>query len=124
VGTSNIFFVIDGELVTPPLTGTLLGGITRDSVIKLARYWNIPVAERPISMDEILAAHAGGRLEEVFASGTAAVVSPVGQIWYRGQEYVINGGSIGKLTERLYYEILDIQYGRKEDPFGWRLKIA
>jgi branched-chain amino acid aminotransferase len=124
VGTSNIFFVIDGELVTPPLTGALLGGITRDSVIKMARHWNVTVSERLITIDEIIAAQADGRLQEVFASGTAAVVSPVGQIYYRGHEYVINGGGIGQLTEKLYYEIQDIQYGRKDDPFGWRIKIV
>lgn len=124
VGTSNIFFVIKDELITPPLTGALLGGITRDSVIHIAKHWGIPVAERLISMDEIMSAEANGSLQEVFASGTAAIVSPVGHIFYQGKEHTINGGKTGVLTEKLYNEILQIQYGRKEDPFGWRLKIA
>jgi len=124
VGTSNVFFVIGEELITPPLAGTILAGITRDSVIQLARHWGLPVSERPISMDEILAAAAQGTLKEAFASGTAAIVSPIGQISYRGQEYMINGGKTGPLTEKLYQEILQIQYGEKEDPFGWRVKIA
>jgi len=123
VGTSNIFFMIDDELVTPPLTGSILPGVTRDSVIQLARHWGINVSERPLSMDEILAAHAKGTIRDCFASGTAAIVSPVGQIYYKGKEFVINKGEIGKLTQRLYNEILQIQYGEKDDPFGWRVKI-
>jgi branched-chain amino acid aminotransferase len=124
VGTSNVFFVLGNELVTPPLAGTILAGITRDSIIRLAEHWGIPVAERPIAMDEIIEAAARGTLKEAFASGTAAIVSPIGQIYYRGREHIINGGKTGPLTERLYTEILRIQYGEKEDPFGWRVKIS
>ncbi len=124
VGTSNMFFVIGEELITAPLTGTILPGITRDSVIQLAKNWKVKVAERRLSMDEIMAAIANGTLREAFASGTAAIVSPVGQIYYRGKEHLIGGGKTGNLTERLYNEILQIQYGQKEDPFGWRIKIA
>ena len=124
VGTSNIFFIIGDELITPALSGAILGGITRDSVIQMARHWGISVTERPLSMDEIMDASTRGTLKEVFASGTAAVVSPVGQIYYKGEEHLINGGRIGALTERLYNEILQIQYGKREDPFGWRMKIA
>jgi branched-chain amino acid aminotransferase len=124
VGTSNIFFVIGDELITPPLSGTILPGITRDSVIRLAKSWGVKVTEKSLSMDEIIAAQGGGSLKEVFASGTAAIVSPVGQINYRGDVYVISGGNIGSMTRRLYNDILQIQYGRKEDPFGWRVKIT
>jgi branched-chain amino acid aminotransferase len=124
VGTSNMFFIIDNELITAPLTGTILPGVTRDSVIRLAKSWGVTVAERRLSMDELMAAIANGSLQEAFASGTAAIVSPVGQICYRGKEYVIGSGKTGKLTERLYNEILQIQYGQKDDPFGWRIKIA
>ncbi|MBN1615303.1 MAG: branched-chain amino acid aminotransferase [Deltaproteobacteria bacterium] len=124
VGTSNIFFVIGEELITPALSGAILGGITRDSVIHMAKHWGVPVIERAVSMDEIMDAAARGTLKEIFASGTAAIVSPVGQIYYQDKEHVINGGRIGTLTERLYNEILQIQYGMKEDPFGWRVKIA
>jgi len=123
VGTSNIFFLIDDELITPPLTGSILPGVTRDSVITLARHWGISVSERPLSMDEILDAQAGGTLQDCFASGTAAIVSPVGHIYYKGTEYPINGGKVGELCQRLYDEILGIQYGEKEDLFGWRVKL-
>jgi branched-chain amino acid aminotransferase len=124
VGTSNMFFVIGDELITAPLAGTILPGITRDSVIQLAKSWGVKVSERRLSMDEVMSAMAGGTLQEAFASGTAAIVSPVGQIYYRGKEHAIGGGKTGPLTERLYNEILQIQYGMKDDPFGWRVKIA
>jgi branched-chain amino acid aminotransferase len=124
VGTSNIFFVIGNELITPPLSGSILPGVTRDSVIRIAKSWGITVSERPLSMDEILAASAQGTLKEVFASGTAAIVSPVGQMFYRGNLHIISEGKIGTMTERLYNEILQIQYGEKEDPFGWRIRIG
>jgi branched-chain amino acid aminotransferase len=124
VGTSNMFFVIGEELITAPLAGTILPGVTRDSVIQLARSWGVKVAERRLAMGEIMSAMANGTLREAFASGTAAIVSPVGQIRYREKEYLIADGKTGNLTERLYNEILQIQYGQKEDPFGWRIKIA
>ena len=124
VGTSNMFFLIGDELITAPLAGTILPGVTRDSVIRLAKHWGLKVAERRLSMDEVMAAMADGTLREAFASGTAAIVSPVGQIRYRGKEYLIGGGKTGKLTERLYNEIIQIQYGEKDDPFGWRVKIT
>ncbi len=124
VGTSNMFFMIGDELITAPLTGTILPGITRDSVIQLAKSWGIKVSERKLSMDEVMDAMAAGTLREAFASGTAAVVSPVGHIYYRGAEHAINGGKTGALTERLYNEILQIQYGTKDDPFGWSMKIS
>jgi len=124
VGTSNVFFVIGDELITPPLGGTILPGVTRDSVIRIARSWGVPVNERPISIDEVLSAQADGSLKEAFASGTAAIVSPIGQFFYKGRESVINEGKVGALTEKLYNEILQIQYGEKEDPFGWRIKVT
>lgn len=123
VGTSNVFFLIGDELVTPPLGGSILPGVTRNSVIQIARSWNIPVSERPVSMDEILDTSSNGRLKEAFASGTAAIVSPIGEISYRKRPIIINEGKTGKLTEKLYNEILQIQYGEKDDPFGWRVPV-
>ena len=124
VGTSNIFFLIGDELITPPLSGSILSGVTRDSIIRLAKHWGIKVSERPLSIDKILDACSDGTLRDCFASGTAAIVSPIGQIYYKGREHVINEGRTGELTEKLYNEILQIQYGEKEDPFGWRVKIS
>ena len=125
VGTSNVFFRIADELITPPLTGgAILAGITRDSVIQIARRWGIAVTERPLAMEEILDEASRGRLQEAFASGTAAIVSPIGHFFYKGKEHAVNGGNAGPLTEKLYNEILGIQYGEKEDPFGWRVKIS
>lgn len=81
------------------------------------------MSERPLAIDEILAALTAGTLREVFASGTAAIVSPVGQMFYKGVDYIVNERKIGPLTQKLYDEIQQIQYGEKEDPFGWRIRI-
>jgi branched-chain amino acid aminotransferase len=124
VGTSNIFFYLHEKLITPPLEGTILPGITRDSVLSLAQDWGIKVSERQISIDEVLDGCKSGSLKEMFATGTAAVVSPVGEISYKGTDYRVGNGSTGKLSERLYEEIIGIQYGRKADPFGWLVRIA
>lgn len=119
VGTMNIFFLIDGELVTPPLSGTILPGITRDSVLALTRAWGMKVSERPISIDEVIEAARTGKLEEAFGSGTAAVVSPVGKLSYRGTEHVINGGRSGPLALRLFDHLSRLQRGEIEDTFDW-----
>ncbi|BDD88650.1 branched-chain amino acid aminotransferase [Desulfofustis limnaeus] len=124
VGTSNIFFVLDDTVVTPPLGGSILGGITRDSVINLAQNWGMTVQERPITIDEVLAASRDGRLKEAFATGTAAVISPVGELFCDETSYPINGGAAGPLAERLFAELQAIQYGRGEDPFNWRMRVG
>jgi branched-chain amino acid aminotransferase len=124
VGTSNIFFLIDDELVTPPLGGTILQGITRDSVIQLARHWGLNVSERPVTIDEIIDGCTNGSVKEIFATGTAAVISPVGEIGYKGQDYRVADGQTGELSETLYNELTGIQYGRKPDPFGWHVRLA
>jgi branched-chain amino acid aminotransferase len=123
VGTSNIFFYLDEELVTPPLGGTILPGITRDSVLYIARQWEMKVSERMIGLDEVVSALESGRLKEVFATGTAAVISPVGKLAYQEKTYVINGGTVGPLARKLYEFIMGIQYGKIPDPFGWMEKI-
>jgi branched-chain amino acid aminotransferase len=123
VGAMNIFFVIDDEIVTPELNGSILPGITRKSVIALAKHWNEKVTERKISIDELIDAHAAGRLKEVFGAGTAAVISPVGQIKYGDQVITINDNQTGPVAQKYYNAITDIQYGKAEDPLGWVVKI-
>jgi len=124
VGTMNMFFVIDDEIMTAPLTGTILGGITRDSVMRIVRDWGLNIKERLVSIDEVVAAATSGRLKEAFGTGTAAIISPVGQITYKGEDYVIAGRKMGELSQRLYDEIVAIQYAEKPDPYGWREKIG
>ncbi|MEN8257101.1 MAG: branched-chain amino acid aminotransferase [Thermodesulfobacteriota bacterium] len=119
VGTMNIFFVIGDELITPPLGGSILPGITRESVLTLTRDWGLKVVERSITIDEVFAANEQGRLKEVFGSGTAAIISPVGSLHYKGKECQINSGNTGELAQRLFDDLQAIQYGYKEDPYGW-----
>jgi len=111
--------LIGDKLITPPLEGTILPGVTRDSVICLARDWKIKVLERKISIDEIFKTAKEGKLKEAFGSGTAAVISPVGEIYHNHKRIVINKGKIGPLSQKLYDEITGIQYGEKVDKFGW-----
>jgi branched-chain amino acid aminotransferase len=99
--------------------GSVLSGITRDSVLQLAEMWSIKVSERKISIENVLEANESGRLQEVFGSGTAAVISPVGKIKYGDQEITINDMKVGPLTDRLFRAVTDIQYGKAEDPKGW-----
>ena len=123
VGTMNMFFVIEDEVITAPLAGSILPGITRDSVIHMVKDWGMKMSERPLSIDEVVAAAEDGRLKEAFGTGTAAVISPVGQITYQDRDYVVAGGEMGALSQKLYDEIVAIQYAEKEDPYGWRVKI-
>jgi branched-chain amino acid aminotransferase len=119
VGSMNIFFVLGDELVTPELNGSILPGITRDSVIKLARSWGMPVSERKISIDKVMQAHADGQLTEVFGSGTAAVISPVGELRYDDKVIRIGDGKVGPVSQKLFDAIKAIQYGEGDDPMGW-----
>jgi len=115
----NIFFVIDDELVTPRLNGSILPGITRDTVLKLAERLGYQASERDVSIDELVAAGEAGRLREVFGSGTAAVIAPVGEIGYGGHSIHIGDGNPGPITRQLFRTITDIQYGQTEAPAGW-----
>ena len=124
VGAMNIFFVIDDEIITPELNGSILPGITRKSVIALAKHWNEKVTERKLSIDEVIDAHAAGRLKEVFGAGTAAVISPVGQIKYGDQVITINDNQTGPVAQKYYNAITDIQYGKAEDPLGWVVPVT
>lgn len=123
VGTMNVFFKIDGVVVTPALEGSILAGITRDSTIKLLQHWGVPVEERRISIEEIYAAHAQGKLDEAFGTGTAAVISPIGELNYEGKMISINDGKIGEISARVYDTITGIQSGGLTDPFGWVVKV-
>ncbi len=124
VGTSNIFFYINEELVTPPLQGTILPGVTRDSVLHLARSWELKVSERRIALEEIISGLEKGRVKEIFASGTAAVISPVGKLAYKGKTFLVNNGKVGPLAQKLYEHIMGIQYGKIKDPYGWMMRVA
>lgn len=121
VGSMNILFKINGEVVSPsPQSQTsILDGITRRTVNQVAKSWNVPVVERRISIDEIIAAHEDGRLEEVFGSGTAAVISPVGVLRYKEQDYVIGDGKIGAFAQKMYDFIEGLHVGEVEDTFGF-----
>ena len=123
VGTMNIMVKIGDEIVTPPLAGTILPGVTRDSALTLMRHWGLRVSERPISIDEVVDAHRSGALQEVWGTGTAAVISPVGELACTGEKMVINQGRIGPLTQRLYDAIVGIQYGQAPDPNGWTVEV-
>ena len=123
VGASNVFFKIDGEIVTPALTGSILHGVTRDSVIQLLKHWGVPVTERKISIEELYALSLEGKVEEAFSSGTAAVISPIGQLTWKGQDLVINDNKIGELSQKVYDTLTGIQYGNVEDTFNWITEI-
>ncbi len=123
VGAMNIFFKIDGKIVTPMLNGSILPGITRDSVLTYCRAKGIPCEERKISVDELVEAQKSGKLEEVFGSGTAAVISPVGKLRYKDEVFTIGDGTIGAYSQQLYDFITGVQTGKVEDEFGWRMKV-
>jgi branched-chain amino acid aminotransferase len=123
VGSMNIFFMIGDELITPELNRSILPGITRDSVIQLAQSWGVKVAERRVSIHEIYEAHEKGELKEVFGSGTAAVISPVGMIKFGGKEITVGDGCVGPFAAKLFDELMDIQYGRADDPFSWIMPV-
>ncbi|MEI6132676.1 MAG: branched-chain amino acid aminotransferase [Bacillota bacterium] len=123
VGTMNVFFKINGEVITPALQGSILPGVTRDTTIELLKYWGIKVTERTISIQEIFDAHANGTLEEVFGTGTAAVVSPVGELNWNGSSIKINDFEIGELSQRLYDTITKIQTNESPDTFGWTIEV-
>jgi branched-chain amino acid aminotransferase len=123
VGSMNIFFVIQDELVTPALDGSILPGITRNSVLKYAEHSGITAVERTISIDEIVEKAKDGQLQEAFGTGTAAIISPVGKLHYDGCEVVIGKGEVGPLTAKLYDEIQKIQYGQMEDKYNWVVPV-
>ena len=123
VGAMNVMFKIDGVIVTPKLTGSILPGITRKSCLEILRSEGYKVSERLISVDELVEALENGTLEEGWGCGTAAVVSPIGTLSYNGKTYTINGGKIGDTTQHLYDTLTGIQWGRIDDKFNWPYPI-
>jgi branched-chain amino acid aminotransferase len=123
VGTMNVFFKINGELITPELTGSILPGVTRSSVIQLAKDWGLKVTERRITVDELVSASESGFLEEAFGSGTAAVISPIGSLHWAGRDISISNNTIGELSRKLYDQLTGIQYGILPDPYGWVMEV-
>ncbi len=123
VGAMNVMFKIDGEVVTPALTGSILPGITRKSCIEVLKNAGYKVSERLLSVEELGEALENGKLEEAWGCGTAAVVSPIGELCYKGKKFTVNGGKIGTVTKMLYDTLTGIQWGKLEDTFGWTYKL-
>lgn len=123
VGSMNVFFKINGNIHTPALHGSILNGITRNSIIQLLQHWDIPVVERAISIEELYEAGKNGSLEEAFGTGTAAVISPIGELNWRNEKLFINSGRTGELSKKLYDTLTGIQTGKLPDPFGWTIEI-
>ncbi|WCK56119.1 branched-chain amino acid aminotransferase [Aneurinibacillus sp. Ricciae_BoGa-3] len=123
VGSMNVFFKINGEVLTPALNGSILNGVTRDSIITLLKDWGIPVVERQISIEELYEAYSNGTLEEAFGTGTAAVISPIGELNWLDHKMILNKGEIGELSQKLYDTITGIQNGEIEDKFGWTVEV-
>ena len=123
VGSMNVMFKISGKVVTPELLGSVLPGITRKSCLEMLRSWGCEVEERQLSVDELIAAAASGALEEAWGCGTAAVISPIGEICYQDQSHIICGGKIGPLSQKLYDALTGLQWGKTADPFGWTIQI-
>lgn len=124
VGTMNIFFKINGEIVTPALVGSILSGMTRRTVLELAKAWGLTVSERRITINEVFAAHEQGQLEEVFGTGTAAVISPVGELSWKGKKIIINNNKTGEFSQKLFNTVTGIQYGTVQDTFGWVTEVT
>ena len=122
-GGMNVMFRINGTVVTPALTGSILRGITRKSCIELLKSWGVPVEERLLSVDELMEAARTGALEEAWCVGTAAVISPIGALGRDDTRYEINHNQIGALSQKLYDELTGIQWGTRPDPFGWTCRI-
>ena len=123
VGTMNVFFVIGDEVVTPALQGSILPGVTRMSAIEILESWGLNVSERPIEIQEIYDAYQNGQLKEAFGTGTAAVISPIGQLKWDDHVMEINNGKIGEISQRLYDTLTGIQWGNIEDTMHWTVEV-
>lgn len=123
VGTMNVFFKIDGEVVTPKLQGSILPGITRKSTIEMLKSWGMPVSERRLSIEEIAKAADNGKIDEAFGTGTAAVISPIGELKWGDKKMIFNNGEIGPVSQKLYDSLTALQWGKAPDTFGWTYEI-
>lgn len=123
VGSMNIFMKIDGRVLTPALSGSILPGVTRDSILSFCREWGLPVEERRISVGELTTACREGKMEEMFGTGTAAVVAPIGKLRYRDEVMLVGDGGIGPLSQKVYDELTGIQWGRLPDTQGWTMEV-
>lgn len=123
VGSMNVFFIIGDEVVTPALVGSILGGITRMSIIEILQSKGYKVSERRLTIDEVVEAHKAGKLREAFGTGTAAVISPIGELKYGDVVMTVNGGKIGETSQMLYDTLTGIQWGKIKDEYGWIQKI-
>lgn len=121
--TMNVFVMFDKELATQPLDGTILPGITRDSVIRIAKDWKLTVNERRVSIDEVVEGTKSGRVKEVFGAGTAAIIAPIGELVYQGKPYLVGGGKTGELTRKLYDELTALQCGEGKDKYNWVVSV-
>ncbi len=119
VGAMNVMFKINGKIVTPELDGSILPGVTRKSCIEILKSWGYEVEERQLSIDELIEAAKSGALEEAWGTGTAAVISPIGELNYMNEAYVVANNQIGELSQKLYDTITGIQWGTMADPYGW-----
>lgn len=123
VGTMNAMFIIDRKIITAPCDGTVLPGVTRDSVIQLLKSWGYVVEERLLAIDELMEAGRNKTLQEAFGTGTAAVISPIGELSYKGESIIINDFQTGEITQRLYDTLTGIQWGKLEDSFHWTYEV-
>lgn len=124
VGAMNVFFKVGGEIITPLLEGSILPGITRESVMFLLRNWGLKVTERKISIQELHEAHAKGKLEEAFGTGTAAVISPIGELSWNNTQMIVNNNKTGQVSQKLYDTLTGIQFGRIKDEHGWTVEVT
>lgn len=123
VGTMNAMFVVDGKVYTSPINGSILPGITRDSCLYILRSWGYEVIEEALSIDELMEAGRCGKLQEAFGTGTAAVISPIGELFYKDETIIINNNELGSLTKRLYDELTGIQWGNRPDTYNWCVEV-
>jgi len=124
IGTNNVFFVYGNKVVTPKLNGSILPGITRQSVIDILIHWGMDIEEKQLDINQILKDIDNGAITEAFGSGTAVVISPIATFGYKGKDHSLSNQNTGPITDKIFTALTDIQYGRAKDPFGWTIPIS